>query len=95
MLNLPTITFYIVKVKSDFDLVNKSLEIKLNSSLTDGESKRQLQQTGRKNISNGRSETETRTDTSKQRQRGGKYNDSRELAGTFRKKPRFLSDWQA
>ena len=92
MLNLPTITFYIVKVKSDFDLVNKSLEIKLNSSLTDGESKRQLQQTGRKNISNGRSETETRTDTSKQRQRGGKYNDSREIAGTFRKKPRFLSD---
>ena len=57
--NVPTtITFSIVNVKSDFDFVNKSLGIELNSSLTDGRAKRQFQQISRGDLSNGRSKTE-------------------------------------
>lgn len=37
------ITFSIAKVNSDFGLVNKSLDIELNTSLSDGGAKRQFQ----------------------------------------------------
>ena len=41
--NVPsTITYSIDKVNSDFNLVNKNLDIELNSSLTDGTAKRQF-----------------------------------------------------
>ena len=85
---LSTITFSIVKVNSDFNLVNKSLDIELNSSLTDGTAKRQFQQISRGDLSNGRPQTDNITEpTVKQRQRGGQYSDR----GGARKKPRFLS----
>ena len=85
---LSTITFSIVKVNSDFNFVNKSLDIELNSSLTDGTAKRQFQQISRGDLSNGRPQTDNITEpTVKQRQRGGQYSDR----GGARKKPRFLS----
>ena len=58
-----TIRFSIVKVKSDFELINKSLNIELNNSLAlDGRSKTQLQQTGREDLINGGPKTEQTTD---------------------------------
>ena len=88
-----TYTFSIVKVNSDFNLVNKSLDIELNSSLTDGTAKRQFQQISRGDRSNERSQTDNITEpTVRQRQRGGQYNDTRKLdRADARKKPRFLS----
>ena len=56
-----TITFSIVKVPSDFQLVNKSLDIKLNNSLTDGRATRQFQQISRGNLNDGRPKTEQTT----------------------------------
>ena len=82
-----TLTFSIVKVSSDFNLVNKSLDIQLKTSLADGNAKRQYQQVNREDLNNGRSETEQITRKSIiQRQRGGQYDGRR-----VRKKPRFLS----
>ena len=82
-----TLTFSIVKVSSDFNLVNKSLDIELKTSLADGNAKRQYQEVNREDLNNGRSETEQNTRKSTiQRQRGGQYDDRR-----VRKKPRFLS----
>ena len=63
--NSQTITFSIIKVNSDLGLVNKSLNIELNNSLDSyGRSNRQLQQTGKGDLNNGRSETsiQSRTD---------------------------------
>ena len=94
-----TIRFSIVKVKSDFELVNKSLDIELkNSSLvSDGRSKTQLQQTGRGDLGNGKTENKQTTDITIQKQR--RRNDTKhrdddnggKLDRTVRKKPRFLS----
>ena len=62
ILNRPQmLTFSVVKVNSDFNLVNKSLEIELKNSLADGNSKSQYQQSNRENLSNGRSKTEKDT----------------------------------
>ena len=60
-----SITFSIVKVNSDFDLVNKSLDIELNNSLIDARAKKQIQQISRGDLSNGRSQTEYFTEPSK------------------------------
>ena len=49
-----SITFSFVKVNSDFNLVNKSLDIELKNSLFNGGAKRQLQQTSTEDLSNGR-----------------------------------------
>ena len=57
------ITFSIVKVNSDFDLVNKSLDIELNTSLSDGGAKRQFQQLSEKDFNDGRSKTEKITES--------------------------------
>lgn len=57
------ITFSIVKVNSDFDLVNKSLDIELNTSLSDGGAKRQFQQVSGKDFNDGRSKTEKITES--------------------------------
>ena len=51
------ITFSIVRVSSDFNLVNKSLDIELKNSLADGPVKRQFQQISRGDLSNGRFQT--------------------------------------
>ena len=62
ILNRPQmLTFSVVKVNSDFNLVNKSLEIELKNSLADGNSKSQYQQSNREDFSNGRSKTEKDT----------------------------------
>ena len=61
-----SITFSIAKVNSDFDLVNKSLDIELNNSLTDGRAKRQFQQISRGDLRNGRSQTDNFTEPSVQ-----------------------------
>ena len=50
-----SITFSFVKVNSDFNLVNKSLDIELKNSLFNGGAKRQLQQTSTEDLSSGRS----------------------------------------
>ena len=94
--------FSIVKPNSDFDLVNKSLNIDVKSSVSDGELKRQLQRTSSENFNNGRSENKKRrTDSDRlhdnftestdvqQRQRGGLL--GRDQARTTRKNPRYLS----
>ena len=44
-----------VKANSDFELVNKSLDFELNSSMSNGQSKREHQQTISENFNNGRS----------------------------------------
>ena len=89
------ITFSIVKVNSDFNLVNKSLDIELNSSLSDGRAKTQFQQISRADLNNGRSKTDnfTESTTVRQWQQGGQYsNDNRKLdRGSARKESRFLS----
>ena len=48
------IRFSIVKPNSYFELVNKSLDFEFKSSLSNGESKRKLEQASRENFSNGR-----------------------------------------
>ena len=45
--------FFIVKLNSDFNLVDKSLEIDFKNSLIDGSSKRQYQSVNRENSDNG------------------------------------------
>ena len=90
-----TITFSIVKVNSSFDLVNKSLDIELKSSLSDGSVKRQFQQISRGDFNNGRPKTydftESRT-TVQQWQRGGQYrNDNRKLDGGIARKSQDVS----
>ena len=64
--NQKTKTFSIVKVNSDFALVNKSLDIEPSTSLSDGISKGQLQQSSERDLSNG-SETTESTTTKRQR----------------------------
>ena len=44
------ITFSIVKANSDFELIHKSLDIELNSSLSDTRAKRQFQETSEKTL---------------------------------------------
>ena len=65
--NLETITFSIVKVNSDFALVNKSLDIEPSTSLSDGIPKGQLQQLSERDLNNGPKTTES---TATKRQRG-------------------------
>ena len=69
-----TITFSIVKANSDFNLVNKSLDVELKNSLADGPVKRQFQQISREDLSNGRFKTEQNTtESTVQQQRRGQY----------------------
>ena len=85
------ITFSIVKANSDFELIHKSLDIELNSSLSDGRAKRQFQETSEENLNNGRPKTENfteSTDLRQQQREGQRRNSDRKSA---RKKPRFLS----
>ena len=49
-----SITFSVVKVSLNFELVNKSLDIELNSSLPDGRAKKHFQEISAKNLNNGR-----------------------------------------
>ena len=82
-----TLLFSIVKVNSDFNLVNKSLEIELKNSLLDGNSKSKYQRVNREDLNNGKSD---RSETSKptlQQQRDGQLDED----GGVRIKPRFLS----
>ena len=58
-----TITFSIVKINSNFDLVNKSLDIELKSSLSDGSAKRQFQQISRGDFNNVRPKTDDLTES--------------------------------
>ena len=89
------ITFSIVKPNSDFELVNKSLDFELNSSISNGQSKREHQQTNSENFNNGRSnrsETTESTNVRQRQQRGGLLRrNSRDELATARKKPRFLT----
>ena len=48
------ITFSIVKLNSDFELVNKSLEFELKNSVSNGQLKRQLQQVSSEDFNNGK-----------------------------------------
>ena len=88
ILNRQQITFSIVKVNSDFNLVNKSLDIELKKSLADGPVKRQFQQISRGDLSDGRSKTTV--EPTVPRQRGGQCNRD-DNDRRVRKKPRFLS----
>ena len=81
-----TIRFSIVRVKSDFDLVNKSLDIELKNSLVPhGRSEKQLQQTIRGDLSYARSKTEQSTDIRNQRHQQQRRN-SGELDRTVSRK---------
>ena len=60
--------FYIHKLNLDFNLDNKSLEIDLTNSVSDGTSKRQYQPTNKEYTENGTESTSTRSNTN---QRGG------------------------
>ena len=48
------ITFSIVKLNSDFELVNKSLEFELKNSVSNGQLNRQLQQVSSEDFNNGK-----------------------------------------
>ena len=90
--NQETITFSIVKVNSDFALVNKSLDIEPSTSLSDGISKGQLQQSSERDLSNGSKTTES---TTKRQPRVQPKSDRSRPRGEFgscasRKKPKFL-----
>ena len=89
------ISFSIVKPNSDFELVNKSLDFELNSSISNGQSKREHQQTNSGNFNNARSnrsETTESTNVRQQQQCGGLLRrNSRDESATARKKPRFLT----
>ena len=79
------ITFSIVKVNTNFELVNKSLDIELNSSLPDGRVKRQFQEISAENLNNGRPKAdilaaESRTEPGRQQHRG-------DQRGNFGRKP--------
>ena len=63
--------FYIHKLNLDFNLDNKSLEIDLTNSVSDGTSKRQYQPTNKEYTENGTESTSTRSETS-QSQEGGR-----------------------
>ena len=65
------LVFYFQKLNLDFDLDNKSLEIELKNSVTDGISKRQYQSSNKENTENGRDSTSTRPETN---QEGGGAN---------------------
>ena len=82
--NKQSITFSIVKVNSDFNLVNKSLDIELKNSLVDGGVKRQFQQTITEDLNNGRSEI-NKTQPTVQQQRGG-HRDRQKLESQKKKK---------
>ena len=95
------IRFSIVKPNSEFDFVNKSLNIDVKSSVSDWELKRQLQQTSSENFSDGRSENKkprkdgdrlhdnfTESTDVRQPQRGELV--GRDQARTTRKKLRYL-----
>ena len=74
------ITFSVVKVSLNCELVNKSLDIERNSSLPDGRAKRHFQEISAENLNNGRLKTdilvaESKTETGQQQQRG----DQREI----------------
>ena len=88
------ITFSIVKPNSDFELVNKSLHFELNSSISNGQSKRE-HQTNSENFNNGRSNKSETTESTnvRQRQQRGRLlrRNSRDESATARKKPRFLT----
>ena len=49
------IRFSIIKPNSDFELINKSLDFELNNSMSNGQSRREHQQTNPENFNNGRS----------------------------------------
>ena len=89
------IRFSIVKPNSDFELVNKSLDFELNSSISNGQSKREHQQINSENFNYGRSnrsETTKSTNVRQRRQCGGLLiRNSREQSGTARNKPKFLA----
>ena len=55
------IRFSIVKPNSDFELVNKSLDFKLNNSVLNGELKRKHQSVNSEYFSNGRSKNDSFT----------------------------------
>ena len=88
------IIFSIFKEKSDINFQYKNLDVQINTSVLNGESKRKLQQLSSKNISdesdrnNGIYDNFTES-TNAQKQRRG----SRESARSDRKKPRFLNKW--
>ena len=87
-----TITFFIVKVPSNFQLVKKSVGVELNNSLTDGRATRQFQQIIRGNFNNGRPKTEQTTDIKReQHERQQRRRDSRKFdRSVSRKKTRFI-----
>ena len=89
------IAFFIVKPNSDFELVNKSLDFELNSSISNGQSKREHQQTNSGNFNNGRSnrsKTTESTNVQQRQQRGGLLRrNSREESAAARKNSRFLT----
>ena len=105
--NLDNLVFYIVKLNSDFNLVNKSLEIDFKNSLLNGSFKGQHQSVNREYSENGiepgkTSVSETSTDNrgsngsfqSEPTIRGGKHIGEQSDIGrkSARKKPRFLSN---
>ena len=94
------IQFSIVKQIFDFDFVNKSLDIRARSSVSDGELKRQLQQDSSESFKNGKFKNKRQTDSGRlydnttestdvrQQQRSGLL---RRDQPSSRKKTRFLS----
>ena len=93
-----SIRFSIVKANSDhFELINKSLDIKVDNSVLKKTDNKQFQKAYRENFNNGRSEINlsrrAEPRNSCEQQRGGHKRSSREQSREQRnkKKPRFLS----
>ena len=86
-ISLSETLFSIVKVNSDFNLVNKSLEIESKNSLVIGTSNRQHQQVDRRDLSNGSSSRSEISKPTLQRQRGESFDEERGV----RNMSRFIS----
>ena len=76
------LVFYIHKLNSDFNLDNKSLEIDLNNSLTDGITKRQYQPTNKEYTENGTESTSTRSETNRKGGGGNRLDSGKSAEST-------------
>ena len=84
------IIFSILKERSDINFQHKNLDIYVNSSVLNGNSKERLHQSYSKNINNGSSRSSRLYDNIAKSADARKRRRSRESAGPDRRKPKFL-----
>ena len=86
------IIFSIFKTKSDINFQDKNLDIYIKSSVSNGDFKRQLQQSSSENIRNGSNRNRRIFDNITESTNVRKRERTRESAGPDRKKPKFLKE---